>query len=110
MTEVAGYSGSGLSILALVFAFNITAVLLWFLLAGLRRVHEGDLEQARRFLRDAEHVRGVDKERSATVEEVREKLGKAEGLGPLWGRRPIGSALLTMHAARSRWPELREDG
>jgi len=108
--EVAGFTGWGLWLILGVFAFNLTCIPLWFLLSHLNRNHEFRIKRIRTFLALLEKERdsqpGPDEQLDRSVLLMEEQLERAEGLGPLWGRKPAVLAELGMHQLEHLHPAL----
>jgi len=110
--EIAGFTGWGLWLILAVLAFNLTCIPLWFLVSHLSRTHQFRIKRVRTFLALLEKERSstpaVDRQLDESVRLMGEQLEKAEGLGPLWGRRPAVLAELGMHQLEHLHPELCE--
>jgi len=108
--EVGGYSGWGVWLIVLVFAFNLACIPLWFLINHLRRTHEFRLKEVRTFL---ELLAAERTERSASDSQLDEsialierQLEQAEGLGPLWGRKHVELARLGLYQVEHQHQDL----
>lgn len=112
--EIGGYTGWGIWLIVLVFAFNLACIPAWFLMNHLRRTFEFDLRKARTFLHVLEQERDRkpswrrDREIDAAVVEVQQRIDEAEGKGPLRGRGAVALALLGTHEIANRWPDVGE--
>jgi len=111
---MAGYTGWGVWLVAGVLAFNLACIPAWFLVNHLRRNHEFAIKKVRTFLHVLEQERAGDKrwrsdsELDTSTAMLAEQVDKAEGLGPLWGRKHAALAQLSIHQMGDRWPELTE--
>ena len=111
-----GYTGWGIWLIGAVFAFNLVCLLLWFVVGGLRRGHTFHLKQGRTFLallreqRDQARIgRAPSEEIEAAICDAEALLDKAEGLGPLWGRRALSSARVALNGIAIRFSDLADE-
>jgi len=108
--EIGGFSGWGLWLIVAVFAFNLCCVPLWFLINHLSRNHDFRIKRVRTFLALLEQERGAGANRNEILDDsvriIEEQIEQAEGLGPLWGRRPASLAELSMYQLEHLHPEL----
>lgn len=105
---VAGYTGWGVWLVVAVMAFNLAAIPLWFLLGSLRRSHEFRIKQARTFLMLIEDARQENEALDDQLKAVEEAIERADGLGPLWGRKHVNSARIFMGQISGLFPEETE--
>ncbi len=111
---MAGYTGWGVWLVAGVLAFNLAYIPAWFLVNHLRRNHEFQIKKARTFLELLRRERGkskgwrTDSELDTSVALIEEQVSEAEGRGPLWGRRQVTLAQLSVMQLSARWPELAD--
>jgi len=108
--EIGGFSGWGLWLILGVLAFNLFCIPLWFLINHLSTNHKFRIKRIRTFLAMLQEERSVGDEVGGKLDEsvrlMEEQLEQAEGLGPLWGRRPAVLAELSMHQLEHLHPEL----
>jgi hypothetical protein len=102
---VAGYTGFGVWLLVAVFAFNLAAIPLWFLLGSLRRTHTFRIKEVRTFLMLIEEARGRNGDLNDHLKVVEDAVERAEGLGPLWGRKHLNTARIFMGQLDEQFPE-----
>ena len=108
--EIGGFSGWGLWLIVGVLAFNLLCIPLWFLVNHLSTNHKFRVKRVRTFLTLLEQERSEGAEASGSLDEsvrlMEEQLEQAEGLGPLWGRRPAVLAELGMAQLEHLHPQL----
>ncbi len=110
--ELGGYTGSGVWLIVAVLAFNLACIPAWFLVNHLRRTHDFEIKKAKTFLfllgkeRARKRKKGQDPELGSAVDDITASLERAEGLGPLWGRKHVTLARLGIMQVTNRWPEL----
>jgi len=101
--------GTGIWVIALVLAFNMTCIPLWFLVGHLRR--SSDFERKRLetflFLLRERPIWATAEEGAlgAAVRELESQLQQSEDLGPLWGRKHTTLAKLEMTRICDLHPE-----
>ncbi len=95
--------------LSLVVGFNIVAVLLWFLLRGLRRGHQMRIQRLKIAIEEIRQAHDDDEELTSALDEVLQHLQQAEDLGPLRGRTPMSAAHGAMAALVARAEAEMED-
>ena len=114
--EIGGFTGDRVWLIALVAAFNLGCVLLWFILGALKRAQGSSLKEAQTFIelmrREQDEHGRLNASRGAELEamlvEAEAKLGEGEAMGPLWGRRHVTSANMILHAIADRFPEVSD--
>lgn len=113
--EIGGYTGEHMWLIVAVAAFNLTCVLLWFIIGALKRGQTGSLKEARTFIelmrREAESqslARARANELEAALAHVETLLQEAEDMGPLWGRRGVTSANMELHGIADRFREVSD--
>ncbi len=113
--DIGGYTGDRVWLIALVAAFNLACILLWFIVGALRRAQNGTLTEARTFIELMRRERETAKltsarasEFDALVAEAEAKLDEGEAMGPLWGRRHLTSANIVLHGLADTFPELSD--
>jgi len=110
--DFGGYTGSGIWLILAVLAFNLACIPAWFLVNHLRRTHDFEIKKAKTFLflldkeREGKRKEARDPELLSAVEDITASLDKAEGLGPLWGRKHVTLVRLGILQVSNRWPEL----
>ncbi len=108
--EIAGFSGWGLWLILAVLSFNLLCIPLWFLISHLGRNHKFRIKRVRTFLMILQQERisltDPDQALDDSVDLIEGQLEQAEGLGPLWGRRPAVLAELGMYQLEHRHPDL----
>ena len=106
--EVGGYSGWGLWLILAVLAFNLACIPAWFLINHLKRNHDFRIKQVRTFLallsQEPHRPSRADLDRSVAL--IQEQVDRAEGLGPLWGRRQASLAQLGLYQLEHRFPDV----
>jgi len=113
--DIGGYTGDRVWLIALVAAFNLACILLWFIVGALRRAQNGTLTEARTFIELMRRQRESAKltsarasEFDAMVAEAEAKLDEGESMGPLWGRKHLTSANIVLHGLADKFPELSD--
>jgi len=105
-----GFTGPGIGIIAAVLGFNLFCLLLWFVITPLKRSHETNLRRVETFLTLLERTRAdlddEDEDLDKAVAGLTVLLEKGRDLGPLWGRKHLGSARLGIAGMAESWPEL----
>ena len=101
--------GSGIWVIALVLAFNMTCIPLWFLVGHLRRTAEFQRKRLETFLFLLQErpvwIEEEDEELKAVVAELQGHLEQAENLGPIWGKKHTTLAKLLMTRVCDLHPE-----
>ncbi len=103
--EIGGYSGWGLWLVVGVMAFNLSAIPAWFLVASLKRSHEFQLKKARTFLELLRRAGEQEADLAEQVGFIEQELERAEGLGPIWGRKHVNTARMFLGQLRERYPD-----
>ncbi|MCO4769025.1 MAG: hypothetical protein KDA24_03280 [Deltaproteobacteria bacterium] len=115
--ELGGYTGDRVWLIALVAAFNLACIMLWFIVGALKRAQGSTLTEAQTFIelmrrkRDDGSVTLTSArkdELEASLVEAEGMLAEGEGLGPLWGRRHMTNANIVLHGVADRFPELSD--
>ena len=103
--------GSGVWIIAVVLAFNLTCIPLWFLLNHLKRSANFEQKRLQTFLHLLKQ-RDVWRERESgssdlheLIERLEAQLAQAEHMGALWGRKHTTMGKLTMTQICETYPE-----
>ncbi len=102
---VAGYTGWGVWLIVAVMAFNLAAIPLWFLLSSLRRSHDFRIKEARTFLVLIDDARHHNEALDDQLKVVEEAIERAEGLGPLWGRKHVNTARIFLGQLDEQFPQ-----
>jgi hypothetical protein len=115
--EIGGFTGDRIWLIALVAAFNLACMLLWFIVTALKRAQGSTLTEAQTFIelmRREQEARGsaLTPTRAAELDsmlaEAEAKLHAGESMGPLWGRRHMTTANMLLHGIADRFPELSD--
>ncbi len=105
LLAVGGYTGWGVWLVVAVMAFNLAAIPLWFLLGSLRRSHDFRIKEARTFLALIDPARADDEDLDDQLKVVEDAIERAEGLGPLWGRKHVNTARIFLGQLEERFPD-----
>ncbi len=105
-------TGWGIWLIGAVLAFNLACLPLWFLVRHLQRNHDLYLQECQLFLQlllaDLGKAAEADSQLGESVRALEQQLAEAEALGPLWGRRPLALARLSVAQLQHLRPEAAE--
>ena len=102
--------GSGVWVIAVVLAFNMTCIPLWFLVNHLQRSADFEQKRLQTFLhlikqRPIWTGQKRSKELTALVRQLEEQLAQAEHMGSLWGRKHTTLGKITMAQITESFPD-----